>query len=118
MGSLGVVDLFEQAQLADQANLLLVVDQFEELFRYTMPQSSISHNDGQQRGYQASHGNSFETFVAIDSGELLTHGRHHTRRPGAAEICFRVALSIEPSSASLSAFSSARVRSRGAATRH
>jgi hypothetical protein len=35
MGSLGVVDLFEQAQLAGRANLLLVVDQFEELFRYT-----------------------------------------------------------------------------------
>jgi len=43
MGSLGVVDLFEQAQLAGQANLLLVVDQFEELFRYTMPQPSVSN---------------------------------------------------------------------------
>jgi len=48
MGSLGLVDLFEQAQLADQANLLLVVDQFEELFRYTMPQSSISYNQAHE----------------------------------------------------------------------
>ncbi len=48
MGNLGVVDLFEQAQLADQANLLLVVDQFEELFRYTMPQSSISYKEAHQ----------------------------------------------------------------------
>jgi tetratricopeptide (TPR) repeat protein len=48
MGSLGVVDLFEQAQLADQANLLLVVDQFEELFRYTIPQSSISDNQAHE----------------------------------------------------------------------
>ena len=48
MGSLGVVDLFEQAQLADRANLLLVVDQFEELFRYTMPQSSISYKEAHE----------------------------------------------------------------------
>jgi hypothetical protein len=48
MGSLGVVDLFEQAQLADRANLLLVVDQFEELFRYTMPQSSISDKEAHE----------------------------------------------------------------------
>src|ERR1700685_1918124 len=48
MGSLGVVDLFEQAQLADRANLLLVVDQFEELFRYTMPQSSISYTEAHE----------------------------------------------------------------------
>jgi tetratricopeptide (TPR) repeat protein/energy-coupling factor transporter ATP-binding protein EcfA2 len=41
MGNLGVVDLFEQAQLADRANLLLIVDQFEELFRYTAPQFSV-----------------------------------------------------------------------------
>ena len=34
MSNLGVVDLFEQAQLPGQANLLLIVDQFEELFRY------------------------------------------------------------------------------------
>ncbi len=34
MSKLGLVDLFEQAQLSGQENLLLVVDQFEELFRY------------------------------------------------------------------------------------
>jgi tetratricopeptide (TPR) repeat protein len=41
MGNLGVVDLFEQAQLPVQMNLLLVVDQFEELFRYTATQSLV-----------------------------------------------------------------------------
>jgi hypothetical protein len=34
MSNLGVVDLFEQAQLEGQTNLLVIVDQFEELFRY------------------------------------------------------------------------------------
>ncbi len=42
MSNLGVVDLFEQAQLAGQANLLLIVDQFEELFRYRQEQTSGS----------------------------------------------------------------------------
>ena len=42
MSNLGVVDLFEQAQLAGQANLLLIVDQFEELFRYRQQQASGS----------------------------------------------------------------------------
>lgn len=48
MGNLGVIDLFEQAQLIGQANLLLVVDQFEELFRYKTPGSSVSGDDVQQ----------------------------------------------------------------------
>ena len=42
MSNLGVVDLFEQAQLSGQANLLLIVDQFEELFRYQQQQASGS----------------------------------------------------------------------------
>ncbi len=41
MGDLGLVDLFEQAHLADKENLLLIVDQFEELFRFKTTQSSI-----------------------------------------------------------------------------
>ena len=32
--SLGLVDLYQQARLNDNVNLLVVVDQFEELFRY------------------------------------------------------------------------------------
>jgi tetratricopeptide (TPR) repeat protein len=48
MSSLGLVDLFEQAQLADRANLLLIVDQFEELFRYTTPPFSVSDNKTRQ----------------------------------------------------------------------
>lgn len=34
MSSLGLLDAFEQAQLGDGVNLLVVADQFEELFRY------------------------------------------------------------------------------------
>ncbi len=34
MSNLGLVDIFEQAQLKPGSNLLIVVDQFEELFRY------------------------------------------------------------------------------------
>jgi len=34
MSKLGLIDIFEQAQLGQDVNLLLVVDQFEELFRY------------------------------------------------------------------------------------
>jgi tetratricopeptide (TPR) repeat protein len=45
MSDLGVVDLFEQAQLAGRANLLLIVDQFEELFRYAKPQTPVAHNE-------------------------------------------------------------------------
>ena len=34
MSKLGIVDAYEQAQLAPDTNLLLIVDQFEELFRF------------------------------------------------------------------------------------
>jgi len=34
MSKLGLVDVYQQARLGDDVNLLLVVDQFEELFRY------------------------------------------------------------------------------------
>jgi len=34
MSRLGLIDIFEQARLAEGVNLLVVVDQFEELFRY------------------------------------------------------------------------------------
>jgi len=45
MSNLGVVDLFEQAKLASRANLLLIVDQFEELFRYASLQGPVSGNE-------------------------------------------------------------------------
>lgn len=34
MGKLGLIDIVDQAQLSEGTNLLLVIDQFEELFRY------------------------------------------------------------------------------------
>ena len=34
MSKLGLIDIYEQAQLGQDVNLLVVVDQFEELFRY------------------------------------------------------------------------------------
>ena len=49
MSNLGLVDLFEQAQLAGQANLLLIVDQFEELFRYRPQRSFIRGSEPDRR---------------------------------------------------------------------
>ena len=34
MSKLGLIDIYEQARLGERVNLLVVVDQFEELFRY------------------------------------------------------------------------------------
>ena len=34
MSKVGLIDIVEQARLGDGVNLLVVVDQFEELFRY------------------------------------------------------------------------------------
>ena len=34
MSKLGLIDIYEQAQLGEDVNLLIVADQFEELFRY------------------------------------------------------------------------------------
>ncbi len=48
ISNLGVVDLFEQAKLPPQTNLLLIVDQFEELFRYR-PQPASPSSAGPNR---------------------------------------------------------------------
>ena len=53
MSNLGVVDLFEQAQLKNQANLLLIVDQFEELFRYQQQHVSPSPQEPSQTDERA-----------------------------------------------------------------
>ena len=37
MSKLGLIDIYEQANLGEDVNLLVVVDQFEELFRYRQP---------------------------------------------------------------------------------
>src|SRR5215213_8000636 len=37
MSKLGLIDIYEQANLGKDVNLLVVVDQFEELFRYRQP---------------------------------------------------------------------------------
>ena len=42
MSKLGLVDIYEQAHLDEGVNLLVVVDQFEELFRYRQPAASGS----------------------------------------------------------------------------
>src|SRR5262249_44671656 len=42
MSKLGLIDIYEQAKLGQDVNLLVVVDQFEELFRYRQSR------DGQQ----------------------------------------------------------------------
>src|SRR5215472_17306915 len=45
MSSLGLADVYEQAQLGQNENLLIVVDQFEELFRYRMPGAARVEGD-------------------------------------------------------------------------
>jgi tetratricopeptide (TPR) repeat protein len=44
-GALGLVDVARQARLADHQKLLLVVDQFEELFRFRAARASSSSGD-------------------------------------------------------------------------
>ncbi len=46
MSKLGLVDLYEQAHVPDSPNLLLIVDQFEELFRYRSLQLSSEESHG------------------------------------------------------------------------
>ena len=50
MSKLGLVDLYEQARLPARTNLLIVIDQFEELFRYrdTAAPSTRDENHSQQ----------------------------------------------------------------------
>jgi WD40 repeat protein len=44
MSRVGLIDIFEQARLDDDVNLLVVVDQFEELFRYRLLQDGGEDN--------------------------------------------------------------------------
>ena len=46
MSDLGLVDLCQQAQMGAEVNLLVVVDQFEELFRYRQAQTHGVSNEG------------------------------------------------------------------------
>jgi uncharacterized RDD family membrane protein YckC len=46
MSSLGLVDLFQFANLPEGTNLLVVVDQFEELFRYARANASTGETPG------------------------------------------------------------------------
>lgn len=45
MSKLGLIDIYEQAQLDKDVNLLVVVDQFEELFRYRQLGAGKQQND-------------------------------------------------------------------------
>lgn len=44
MSKLGLIDIYEQANLGEDVNLLVVVDQFEELFRYRQPGAGQQEN--------------------------------------------------------------------------
>ncbi len=68
MGKLGLVDIMEQAQLPKGSNLLLVIDQFEELFRYR-------HLDEHSENKSAEIGQQATAFVnllltAVEQSEL------------------------------------------------
>jgi dipeptidyl aminopeptidase/acylaminoacyl peptidase len=69
MSKLGLVDVCEQAQLGQGVNLLVVVDQFEELFRYQRL-GAFSANDGQDR--------SQECFACVN---LLLEARANANLP-------------------------------------
>jgi len=49
MSRLGLVDVREQARLPGDMNLLVVVDQFEELFRYRDPDAASGEDDADDR---------------------------------------------------------------------
>ena len=68
MSKLGLVDAFEQARLAPRQNLLVVVDQFEELFRF----SALAAG-----GAQAGKGNEDATAFV----NLLLQAAHHENLP-------------------------------------
>src|SRR5215467_8440879 len=42
MSKLGLIDIYEQAKLGQDVNLLVVVDQFEELFRYRQSRDGVA----------------------------------------------------------------------------
>jgi conflict system STAND superfamily ATPase len=44
MSKLGLIDIYEQANLGEDVNLLVVADQFEELFRYRQPAAGQQQN--------------------------------------------------------------------------
>jgi uncharacterized RDD family membrane protein YckC/energy-coupling factor transporter ATP-binding protein EcfA2 len=67
MSNLGLSDVFEQSQSGAHANLLVVVDQFEELFRYHKPEGN---SEAQERAEEAA------AFV-----KLLLEGRAQTASP-------------------------------------
>ena len=69
MSKLGLSRVCEDAHLSEASNLLVVVDQFEELFRYRGLESSAT-SDGQQRSQEAA------AFV-----NLLLDPRAHTSLP-------------------------------------
>ena len=52
MSKRGLADIYEQAQLAEGVNLLVVVDQFEELFRYRKSEAVSAPSD-QERSQEA-----------------------------------------------------------------
>lgn len=69
MSKLGLIDIYEQAQLGEDVNLLVVVDQFEELFRYRQPGA------GQQQNVT---GVSEEAIAFVN---LLLEAKEQTRYP-------------------------------------
>lgn len=71
MSKLGLVDIYEQARLGEAVNLLLVVDQFEELFRYRLL-SEAQHEAGP--GARAGVGEDAIAFVnlLLEAGQQTT----------------------------------------------
>jgi hypothetical protein len=69
MSKMGLSRVYSDAHLPEGTNLLVIVDQFEELFRYREPESSFA-SDAQHRGQEAT------AFVS-----LLLDARTQTKVP-------------------------------------
>lgn len=65
----GIVDVFELARQKSDVNLLIVVDQFEELFRYTAAEATSTHQS-EKAGSEAAE------FI-----KLLLHAQEQTDKP-------------------------------------
>lgn len=74
MSKLGIIDLYEQARLPQGTNLLIVIDQFEELFRFTDTGHQISPASSGKAGAQAREENT--AFV-----NLLLEASRQTQYP-------------------------------------
>ena len=90
MSKLGLIDMFEQARLDEGVNLLVVVDQFEELFRYRQLERAGRRRPTHRRGSRRFREPAAGSQAADDLPDLrrpddalrLSRRLHPVSRPG------------------------------------